>query len=116
MLDRGEVPQSLDLTAGDAMGYSAVNGELHEASNGPSDAQAVISTADRLQAEPESLRKWREEQRETGGTRCQLVPAGGLLVYRDTRELQTATPTFRQRPTIGSIRTVVVQANALQPI
>lgn len=33
-------------------------------SNGPSDAYAAISTADRLQAEPESLRKWREEQRE----------------------------------------------------
>ncbi|CAK6976614.1 hypothetical protein F7725_005373 [Scomber scombrus] len=33
-------------------------------SNGPSDAYAAISSADRLQAEPESLRKWREEQRE----------------------------------------------------
>uniref|UniRef100_A0A8C7X4S1 Clathrin light chain n=1 Tax=Oryzias sinensis TaxID=183150 RepID=A0A8C7X4S1_9TELE len=33
-------------------------------SNGPSDAYAAISTADRLQTEPESLRKWREEQRE----------------------------------------------------
>lgn len=33
-------------------------------SNGPSDAYAAISNADRLQAEPESLRKWREEQRE----------------------------------------------------
>ena len=31
-------------------------------SNGPSDAYAAISNADRLQAEPESLRKWREEQ------------------------------------------------------
>lgn len=33
-------------------------------SNGPSDAYAAISNADRLQAEPESLRKWREEQKE----------------------------------------------------
>lgn len=33
-------------------------------SNGPSDAYAAISSADRLQNEPESLRKWREEQRE----------------------------------------------------
>ncbi|KAI4895194.1 hypothetical protein NFI96_027813 [Prochilodus magdalenae] len=41
----------------------ALNGDLHE-SNGPSDAYAAISNADRLQAEPESLRKWREEQRE----------------------------------------------------
>ncbi|KTF85712.1 hypothetical protein cypCar_00011963 [Cyprinus carpio] len=33
-------------------------------SNGPSDVYAAISSVDRLQAEPESLRKWREEQRE----------------------------------------------------
>uniref|UniRef100_A0A671RMA6 Clathrin light chain n=1 Tax=Sinocyclocheilus anshuiensis TaxID=1608454 RepID=A0A671RMA6_9TELE len=33
-------------------------------SNGPSDAYVAISNADRLQAEPESLRKWREEQSE----------------------------------------------------
>ncbi|CAK6976615.1 clathrin light chain A [Scomber scombrus] len=59
ILDSGEVPSSLgDTTDG------AVNGELHEESNGPSDAYAAISSADRLQAEPESLRKWREEQRE----------------------------------------------------
>lgn len=37
---------------------------LSQESNGPSDAYAAISNADRLQAEPESLRKWREEQRE----------------------------------------------------
>jgi len=59
ILDSGEVPSSLgDSTDG------AVNGELHEESNGPSDAYAAISSADRLQAEPESLRKWREEQSE----------------------------------------------------
>ncbi|XP_059192679.1 clathrin light chain A isoform X2 [Centropristis striata] len=77
ILDSGEVPSSLgDSTDG------AVNGELHGLeensglepwsvpeidpvdleSNGPSDAYAAISNADRLQAEPESLRKWREEQ------------------------------------------------------
>uniref|UniRef100_A0AAX7TWV7 Clathrin light chain n=1 Tax=Astatotilapia calliptera TaxID=8154 RepID=A0AAX7TWV7_ASTCA len=50
ILDSGDVPSSLGDT----------NGE----SNGPSDAYAAISNADRLQAEPESLRKWREEQRE----------------------------------------------------
>uniref|UniRef100_A0A671RM97 Clathrin light chain n=1 Tax=Sinocyclocheilus anshuiensis TaxID=1608454 RepID=A0A671RM97_9TELE len=36
----------------------------HNESNGPSDAYVAISNADRLQAEPESLRKWREEQSE----------------------------------------------------
>ncbi|XP_049576997.1 clathrin light chain A isoform X3 [Syngnathus scovelli] len=59
ILDSGEVPSSLaDSNDG------AVNGEFHGESNGPSDAYAAISNADRLQAEPESLRKWREEQRE----------------------------------------------------
>lgn len=55
ILDGGEVPSSLD---------GAVNGEIHEESNGPSDAYAAISSVDRLQAEPESLRKWREEQND----------------------------------------------------
>uniref|UniRef100_A0AAZ3S832 Clathrin light chain n=1 Tax=Oncorhynchus tshawytscha TaxID=74940 RepID=A0AAZ3S832_ONCTS len=67
ILDSGEVPTSLDnnLTgdANDAVD-GAVNGDLNEESNGPSDAYSAISSADRLQAEPESLRKWREEQRE----------------------------------------------------
>ncbi|XP_007567722.1 PREDICTED: clathrin light chain A-like isoform X3 [Poecilia mexicana] len=59
ILDGGEVPSSLrDSNDG------AINGEFHGESNGPSDAYAAISNADRLQAEPESLRKWREEQQE----------------------------------------------------
>lgn len=33
-------------------------------SNGPTDCYAAISQADRLQTEPESIRKWREEQLE----------------------------------------------------
>lgn len=37
---------------------------VSQESNGPSDAYSAISNADRLQAEPESLRKWREEQQE----------------------------------------------------
>ncbi|XP_078135183.1 clathrin light chain A [Sander vitreus] len=60
ILDSGEVPSSLVDSSNDG----AVNGELHVESNGPSDAYAAISSADRLQAEPESLRKWREEQSE----------------------------------------------------
>ncbi|XP_046698637.1 clathrin light chain A isoform X3 [Silurus meridionalis] len=57
ILDGGEIPQSLADTDG------ALNGDLHE-TNGPSDLYAAISSVDRMQAEPESLRKWREEQRE----------------------------------------------------
>ncbi|NXG85473.1 CLCA protein, partial [Stercorarius parasiticus] len=33
-------------------------------SNGPTNSPAAISQADRLQSEPESIRKWREEQKE----------------------------------------------------
>lgn len=33
-------------------------------SNGPTDSYAAISEVDRLQSEPESIRKWREEQTE----------------------------------------------------
>ncbi|XP_047671993.1 clathrin light chain A isoform X1 [Tachysurus fulvidraco] len=56
ILDSGEVPHSLmDNNDG------ALNGDLHE-TNGPSDVYAAITSADRMQAEPESLRKWREEQ------------------------------------------------------
>uniref|UniRef100_A0A8C1KA13 Clathrin light chain n=1 Tax=Cyprinus carpio TaxID=7962 RepID=A0A8C1KA13_CYPCA len=60
ILDSGEVPSSLSQ---DPDG-GALNGDLHGESNGPSDVYAAISSVDRLQAEPESLRKWREEQRE----------------------------------------------------
>ncbi|XP_051558373.1 clathrin light chain A-like isoform X3 [Myxocyprinus asiaticus] len=59
ILDSGEVPSSFSQEDG-----GAVNGDLHGESNGPSDVYAAISSVDRLQAEPESLRKWREEQRE----------------------------------------------------
>ncbi|XP_019939830.1 clathrin light chain A isoform X3 [Paralichthys olivaceus] len=59
ILDSGDVPSSL----GESID-GAINGDLHGESNGPSDAYAAISNADRLQAEPESLRKWREEQSE----------------------------------------------------
>ncbi|XP_076023407.1 clathrin light chain A [Genypterus blacodes] len=59
ILDGGEVPSSL----GDS-NDGAVNGEFHGESNGPSDVYAAISSVDRLQAEPESLRKWREEQKD----------------------------------------------------
>ncbi|XP_056265661.1 clathrin light chain A isoform X3 [Pseudoliparis swirei] len=71
ILDSGEVPTSL----GDS-NDGAVNGELHVVpeSNGPSDAYAAISSADRLQAEPESLRKWREEQ----GERLELLDENSL--------------------------------------
>ncbi|KAM8961927.1 clathrin light chain A isoform 1-T1 [Pelodytes ibericus] len=58
ILDSGEVPSSVDGFADTVM-----NGDFYQESNGPTDSYAAISQVDRLQAEPESIRKWREEQR-----------------------------------------------------
>uniref|UniRef100_H2ZWQ7 Clathrin light chain n=2 Tax=Latimeria chalumnae TaxID=7897 RepID=H2ZWQ7_LATCH len=63
ILDSGEVPASLQSQQADLVD-GAVNGETFQESNGPMDAYAAISQADRLHSEPESIRKWREEQKE----------------------------------------------------
>ncbi|KAM9214306.1 clathrin light chain A [Leptosomus discolor] len=55
-----QVPESLDSGAVDGV----VNGGVYQESNGPTDSYAAISQVDRLQSEPESIRKWREEQKE----------------------------------------------------
>ncbi|XP_041050130.1 clathrin light chain A [Carcharodon carcharias] len=67
ILDGGEVPPALQPHSHDAGGgfeedLSAVNGEVYQESNCPNDSYAAIARADRLSQEPESIRKWREEQ------------------------------------------------------
>ncbi|XP_059692899.1 clathrin light chain A [Haemorhous mexicanus] len=66
ILENGEVPEALQGAEG--LGTDAVdgliNGNAYQESNGPTDCYAAISQADRLQSEPESIRKWREEQKE----------------------------------------------------
>ncbi|XP_062380098.1 clathrin light chain B isoform X2 [Sardina pilchardus] len=42
---------------------AAVNGDMFQDSNGTSDSYAAIAQVDQLRQEPESLRKWREEQK-----------------------------------------------------
>ncbi|XP_069623754.1 clathrin light chain A isoform X3 [Ranitomeya imitator] len=59
ILDGGEVPGAMLDGAADGV----LNGDFYQESNGPTDSYSAISHADRLQAEPESIRKWREEQR-----------------------------------------------------
>ncbi|KAG9263816.1 clathrin light chain B isoform X1 [Astyanax mexicanus] len=52
--------------SGDAFGEApaaAVNGDMFEDSNGVTDSYAAIAQVDQLRQEPESLRKWREEQK-----------------------------------------------------
>ncbi|XP_047556024.1 clathrin light chain A isoform X2 [Lutra lutra] len=54
----GEPPGGPDAVDG------VMNGEYYQETNGPTDSYAAISQVDRLQSEPESIRKWREEQTE----------------------------------------------------
>ncbi|KAM4732632.1 clathrin light chain B isoform 4-T4 [Anableps anableps] len=42
---------------------ATVNGDLFQESNGPTDSYAAIAQVDIQRQEPESLRKWREEQK-----------------------------------------------------
>ncbi|XP_019410892.1 PREDICTED: clathrin light chain A isoform X3 [Crocodylus porosus] len=66
ILENGDVPAGLQGPEGpgpDAV-EGVLNGELYQESNGPTDCYAAISHVDRLQSEPESIRKWREEQKE----------------------------------------------------
>ncbi|KAF7658434.1 hypothetical protein LDENG_00013000 [Lucifuga dentata] len=42
---------------------ATVNGDMFQESNGPTDNYAAIAQVDQLRQEPESLRKWREEQK-----------------------------------------------------
>ncbi|XP_075581887.1 clathrin light chain A isoform X1 [Pelecanus crispus] len=66
ILESGEVPAALQVPEGLDSGAvdGVVNGEVYQESNGPTDSYAAISQVDRLQSEPESIRKWREEQKE----------------------------------------------------
>ncbi|NXN24679.1 CLCA protein, partial [Nycticryphes semicollaris] len=68
ILKDGEVPDDLDLGTDGGTAptctAAAVTGSLRsEARNGPTNCVA-ISEVDRLKSEPESIRKWREEQKE----------------------------------------------------
>ncbi|XP_038026856.1 clathrin light chain A isoform X4 [Anas acuta] len=66
ILESGEVPPALQAADGFAAGAvdGVINGDVYQESNGPTDCYAAISQVDRLQSEPESIRKWREEQKE----------------------------------------------------
>ncbi|XP_054253651.1 clathrin light chain A [Indicator indicator] len=66
ILESGEVPAALQVPEGVDSGAvdGVVNGDVYQESNGPTDTYAAISQVDRLQSEPESIRKWREEQKD----------------------------------------------------
>ncbi|KAM6471487.1 clathrin light chain B isoform 1-T1 [Liasis olivaceus] len=63
-------------------GGATVNGDVFQESNGPTDAYAAIARADRLTQEPESIRKWREEQKK----RLQELDAASKVLEQEWRE------------------------------
>ncbi|KAK9406420.1 clathrin light chain B [Crotalus adamanteus] len=63
-------------------GGTTVNGDVFQESNGPTDAYAAIARADRLTQEPESIRKWREEQKK----RLQELDAASKVLEQEWRE------------------------------
>uniref|UniRef100_A0A452VJR0 Clathrin light chain n=1 Tax=Ursus maritimus TaxID=29073 RepID=A0A452VJR0_URSMA len=61
---------------------TTVNGDVFQEANGPADGYAAIAQADRLTQEPESIRKWREEQRK----RLQELDAASKVTEQEWRE------------------------------
>ncbi|XP_066498473.1 clathrin light chain B isoform X2 [Hoplias malabaricus] len=61
---------------------SAMNGDLFQDSNDVSDSYAAISQVDQLRQEPESLRKWREEQK----TRLEQLDSASKLAEAEWKE------------------------------
>ncbi|XP_054831775.1 clathrin light chain B [Eublepharis macularius] len=61
---------------------ATLNGDVFQESNGPTDAYAAIARADRLTQEPESIRKWREEQKK----RLQELDAASKVLEQEWRE------------------------------
>lgn len=61
---------------------TAVNGDVFQEANGPADGYAAIAQVDRLTQEPESIRKWREEQKK----RLQELDAASKITEQEWRE------------------------------
>uniref|UniRef100_UPI00358F7C43 clathrin light chain A-like isoform X2 n=1 Tax=Myxine glutinosa TaxID=7769 RepID=UPI00358F7C43 len=61
ILDTGEMPSDMQDFSGP---IGELNGDIYKEANGPSDGFAAVAQADKLSAEPESLRRWREDQTE----------------------------------------------------
>ncbi|XP_039629861.1 clathrin light chain B isoform X1 [Polypterus senegalus] len=59
----GQQPLSQPFYDGFDSAPTAINGDLFPETNGPNDSYAAIARVDQLRQEPESLRKWREEQK-----------------------------------------------------
>lgn len=71
-----------DLGGFDDLVTTPVNGDIGQESNGFNDGYAAIAHADRLTQEPESLRKWREEQK----VRLEELDAAAKVTEQEWRE------------------------------
>ncbi|KAE8286124.1 Clathrin light chain A [Larimichthys crocea] len=73
-------PANYDL---DSFGEPAtLNGDMFQESNGPTDNYAAIAQVDIQRQEPESLRKWREEQK----TRLEALDSASKAAEAEWRE------------------------------
>ncbi|XP_013861564.1 clathrin light chain B isoform X4 [Austrofundulus limnaeus] len=61
---------------------ATMNGDLFQESNGPTDSYAAIAQVDIQRQEPESLRKWREEQK----TRLEALDSASKAAEAQWRE------------------------------
>ncbi|XP_062249872.1 clathrin light chain B isoform X2 [Platichthys flesus] len=61
---------------------TTVNGDMFQESNGPTDSYAAIAQVDIQRQEPESLRKWREEQK----TRLEVLDSASKAAEAEWRE------------------------------
>ncbi|KAM8732909.1 clathrin light chain B isoform 3-T3 [Acanthopagrus schlegelii] len=61
---------------------ATVNGDMFQESNGPTDNYAAIAQVDIQRQEPESLRKWREEQK----TRLEALDSASKAAEAEWRE------------------------------
>ncbi|XP_068133138.1 clathrin light chain B isoform X1 [Hyperolius riggenbachi] len=71
-----------DFGGYDDLVTTPVNGDINGDSSGFNDGYAAIAQADRLTQEPESLRKWREEQKE----RLEELDAAAKVTEQEWRE------------------------------
>ncbi|KAM8974620.1 clathrin light chain B isoform 1-T1 [Pelodytes ibericus] len=78
--DQGSPVEQSDIVGFDDLVTTPVNGDIYQDS--PGDGYSAIAQADRLTQEPESLRKWREEQKK----RLEELDAASKVTEQEWRE------------------------------
>uniref|UniRef100_A0A4W5LV49 Clathrin light chain n=1 Tax=Hucho hucho TaxID=62062 RepID=A0A4W5LV49_9TELE len=104
-------PVQYDAGFAEASG-ATVNGDMFELeSNGPSPSYTAIAQVDSLRAEPESLRKWREEQKarlEQLDALCKGI--GCQFGQRATSDLPITTIHTVSTTTIHTVSTTTIHS------